>query len=456
MVKYNDFPSEPLSQPSFLTIGSFDGVHWGHQALIGGMVAAAHAVGCQAGVMTFDPHPVAVLRPDIPLAYLTTAAERAQILAALGVDFVVILPFSRATAATPAAEFVRALVERLHVKALWTGPDFALGRGREGNVERLAELGQEMGFTVHVMAPIDLAGEPVRSSHVRALLREQGAAARVAELLGRPYEVWGEVSGGASRGRRLGFPTANLSIPPDRLLPAYGVYACWAWIEDPGLGSDFTGRQAAVSVGVRPTFDNGHPTVEAYLLDYDGDLYGEKLGLSFVERLRPELKFDSAEALIEQMRQDVEATRRILSDPPCDAVVSREGWEELRHTADWAVRIQGKSLSQLFSRAAAAMYSLQDTDAGHPIERARAIHLTAHSAADLLIAWLNRLLLAQELAGEMYTRFDIHEISETGLNAVAYGYSGSPTHTEVKAVTYYDLDVSQTPEGWSATVTFDV
>ena len=320
MQTFLGFPTQPLDRPVFLTIGNFDGVHRGHQMLVSEMVEAAHAAGCGAGLLTFDPHPVAVLRPDLALPYLTSPEERADLLAALGLDFVLILPFDRATAALSAAEFMRQIVARVPLCALWIGPDFALGRGREGSAARLGELGRELGYDVRVTPVYDWHGEPVRSSRIRSLLANDGAVEQAAELLGRPYTVWGEVVHGAERGRGLGFPTANLKLPAGRLAPAYGIYACWAWRGE-------TGFPAAVNVGVRPSFDNGHPSVEAYLLDFDGDLYGETLGLSFIQRLRGEQRFADIHALISQMGRDVEATRRTLADPPDDTGLPATGVE---------------------------------------------------------------------------------------------------------------------------------
>ena len=450
MQTYEGFPTQPLTQPTFLTIGNFDGVHCGHQALLAEIVEAAQAAGAQAGVLTFNPHPLAVLRPEVPLSYLTTPAERARLIGALGADFALVLPFSHEVAATSAADFMSNLVRRLNLRELWVGPDFALGRGREGNIERLAEIGQGLGYRVRVIPPYDLAGEPVRSSRVRTLLAQDGDVDRAAELLGRPYQVWGEVQSGARRGQSLGYPTANVAVAADRVAPAYGVYACWAWLGE-------AGRQAAVSVGIRPTFDNGQPTIEAYLLDFSGDLYGQSLGLSFVSRLRPELRFESASALIEQMDRDVQDTRAILRNPPDDAgAAAGEGWQELQHTADWAIQVQGESRRQLFARAASAMFQLQGADGLQPVTLARAVSASGDNAGELLVAYLNRLIWAQEVAGEMYTRFQISEVSDRGLLGIAYGYRGAPTHTAVKAVTYYDLSVERAAGGWTARITFDV
>jgi riboflavin kinase / FMN adenylyltransferase len=444
---FDQFPLPPVIEPVYLTIGNFDGVHRGHQMLICQLSAAAHSRGGLAGLLTFEPHPIAVLRPDVKVPRLTTNEERADLLAALGLDFVIVLPFTRETAATSASDFLTNLMAHLPLAELWVGPDFALGRGREGNTDRLAELGREMGFELRVVPPYDWRGEPVRSSRVRALLSEEGAVEQAAELLGRPYRLWGEVVAGAKRGRQLGFPTANLQVSEERLVPAYGVYACWAWRGDRGY-------PAVVNIGVRPSFDNGHPSVEAYLLDFSGELYGETLGLSFVARLRGEKKFANISDLVVQIGADARRAAEILAEPGTHA--GGPGWRELVHTADWAVDVAGESPAQLFANTADAMYVLQDADKGQRITLARAISAQADGFEDLLVAWLNRLLLSQELRGEMYSRFEIHEISGCGVRGVAYGYSGTPTHTAVKAATYYDLDVRETPDGWKARVTFDV
>ncbi len=458
MQTFIGFPLSHQDRPAYLTIGNFDGVHRGHQALVSAMVQAAHDAGCLAGALTFDPHPRTVLRPDLVQAYLTNTDERAEILAALGLDCVIVLPFSAAIAGRTAVEFMRDLTDHLPLKELWIGPDFALGRGREGTAARLTEIGDELGYRVHVLPPFNWLGRPVRSSRIRALLQDEGDAAQAADLLGRPYQVIGPVTEGARRGRTMGFPTANLVPPASRLVPANGVYACWAWLGD-------AGHPAVANIGVRPTFDNSHRSIEAFLLDFPegGDLYGETLGLSFVARLRGERRFPSIDALVEQIGADVAAARRNLGTPPNDADAAgtepasqEDYWTELRHTADWAIRVTGGSQRQLFARTAAAMYQLQGADPSQAITLARAIRAEADNPGELLVAWLNRLLLGQEIGSELYTRFEFHAISPRGLSAVAYGYAGAPSHTAIKAVTYYDLEVAQMPGGWTAQVTFDV
>jgi riboflavin kinase/FMN adenylyltransferase len=458
MQTYYGFPTEPLSRPVFLTIGSFDGIHRGHQALISNMVTAARAAGSLAGLLTFEPHPVTVLRPDVRVARLTCGEKRAAILAALGLDFLLILPFSREIAATPAAAFMRDLTSRLPLRSLWIGPDFALGRGREGDAARLTILGRELSYRVYISPPCNHRGDPIRSSRVRALLADEGAVKEAAQLLGRPYQLWGRVQPGAHRGRSLGFPTANIEVAADRLVPAFGVYACWAWLGEPTPGgAGNRGVPAVVNVGVRPTFDNGAPSVEAHLLDFEGDLYGTMLGLSFVRRLRGERKFSGVAALAAQIRTDVLSARRTLFNPPDDTGAHKEPiWEELPHTADLAIRVQGVSQRSLFARAAAAMFRLEGADPNRQITLARAVQASADDTPALLVNWLNRLLLAEEVGGELFTRFKIHEISDRGLQGVAYGYAGYPQHAAIKAATYHDLIVARKGRQWTAEVTFDV
>ena len=307
MQVFHGLPSQPPPYATLLTIGNFDGVHRGHQALIEEMLRAARRQQRWAGVLTFDPHPLSVLTPQRPLAFLTSLEERLQLFAALALDFVVIHPFTLTTARTPAREFVTALRERLRLAELWVGPDFSLGHRQQGDVTALRALGEEMGFALRVVPHFCWEGQSVRSTRIRVLL-QQGSVAEAAELLGRPYRLTGEVVAGAGRGRALGFPTVNLAVEPGRVLPGDGIYAGWA----EAAGQRYA---AAINVGLRPTFAADEPprTVEAYLLDFQGQLYGQTLTLTFVERLRPEQRFQSAEELVEQMARDVAATRRVLN-----------------------------------------------------------------------------------------------------------------------------------------------
>jgi riboflavin kinase/FMN adenylyltransferase len=304
----DDLSKANLSAPSFVTVGSYDGVHIGHQHLLKQMKRAAAQAGCLAVMVTFHPRPQAVLAPDRPVTYLTMLDEKVALLEGLGLDLMTVLRFTREMARTSAADFVAGLVTHLKMRQLWAGADFALGRNREGDIPRLRQLGETMGFQVAVVEPFVQGGDVVSSTRIRALLAV-GETRQVTALLGRYPSLVGQVTAGARRGRRLGFPTANLSIMAERVIPADGIYACFAWVN---------GRRypAVSSIGVRPTFSEREHTVEAYLLDFSGDLYGLDLKLEFVERLRPEMRFETLDALVAQIRADVEQSAHLLAQEP--------------------------------------------------------------------------------------------------------------------------------------------
>jgi riboflavin kinase/FMN adenylyltransferase len=291
---------------TWLTVGVFDGVHRGHQSIIRPMVQAAHENGALAAVLTFDPHPAIVLGGRSAIKCLTTPDERADLLGRLGVDLVITLSFTRALAATPAAEFMTELKDRLGLKELWIGYDFALGKDREGNAARLAELGGQLGYRVHVVEAVADESGVISSTTIRKLVTT-GEVAEAARLLGRPYRLGGPVMRGDGRGHRIGVPTANLAVPAAKAFPPNGIYACWAWLAGER-------HAAAVNIGINPTFtpDKQTPNVEAYLLDFDQDIYGQEVTLDFVARLRDELRFPSVEALLEQIWRDVADVRQIL------------------------------------------------------------------------------------------------------------------------------------------------
>ncbi len=306
----DDLSKANLNAPSFVTIGSYDGVHIGHQYLLKQMKGAAIQAGCLAVMVTFHPRPQAVLAPDRPATYLTMPDEKIAVLDSLGLDLVAVLRFTREMAHTSAADFVAGLVAHLKMRQLWAGADFALGRNREGDIPRLRQLGQMMGFEVAVVEPFTQGGEVVSSTRIRHLLAA-GEIRQATALLGRYPSVVGQVTTGAQRGRRLGFPTANLSIMAERVIPADGIYAGFAWVNERRY-------PAAASIGVRPTFSETEHTVEAYLLDFSGDLYGLDLKLEFVERLRPEKRFETLDALVTQIRADAERAALLLAQeaPP--------------------------------------------------------------------------------------------------------------------------------------------
>jgi len=306
MLLIDNWEQAHLEQDTVATIGAFDGVHLGHQFLIRNLVASAKETGRLAMVVTFHPHPIAVLRPDLPIRYLTTPGEKAVLMEQLSLDILAILPFDTQMARMSAAEFTGALVRHLRLRELWVGPDFALGRNREGDIATLRALGADLGFAVRAVEPFLLDGEVVSSTRIRALLA-QGDVRGATRLLGRYPTVAGEVVPGARRGRALGYPTANLEVRQERAVPADGVYAVFAV-----LGTE---RYPGVAnIGVRPSFDNGARTVETFILDFDQDIYGCDLVVEFVERLRPEQRFPNIADLVRQIGQDVEVARRILDD----------------------------------------------------------------------------------------------------------------------------------------------
>ena len=290
----------------WLTIGSFDGVHQGHQAIIRQLTAGAHAAGLPAVVLTFHPHPAAVLRGRRGPYYLTTPEERAECLANLGVDVVVTHPFNQEVANLSAREFVARLQRHLNPSHIWVGPDFALGRGREGDIPTLQRLGEEYGFTLNIAESFRLDGRVVSSSWVRSALAD-GDVESVQRLLGRPYQLAGRVVRGDGRGRNLGIPTANLDVWIERAMPKNGVYACQAHIDGQVWG-------AVANIGVRPTFHNQvmYPRLEAHLLEFDRDLYDRHIAVSFVARLRDEQRFSNVEALVGQIHEDIERAKVIL------------------------------------------------------------------------------------------------------------------------------------------------
>lgn len=299
-----------LSQPAIVTIGVFDGVHRGHQHLIGRLVAAAHAHGHLAAVLTLFPHPDRVIRGLTGRYYLTTPDEKAALLGALGVDAVVTHPFNDEVRHMRAAAFIDLLRDHLQMRSLWVTADFALGYKREGNFAYLSAQGQEKDFDV---VQIDLLRSEdhrqISSSGIREALLA-GDLRTANDWLGRSYRVQGVVVHGDHRGRSIGFPTANLEVWDEQIVPANGVYACWAWL-------DGVRHKAVTNVGLRPTFGATDAIrVEAHLLDFDGDLYGQTLALDFVARLRDEQKFSGLDALVQQIRADAAHGRALLSVEP--------------------------------------------------------------------------------------------------------------------------------------------
>lgn len=293
-------------QPAAITIGNFDGVHLGHQHLVANLIERARARGLAAGAVTLYPDPVRVLRPEQPMQYLTSLEERIELLRGLGLDFVVPLSFTSEFAELSQAAFVRLLCAELDMRFLLLGPDNTFGRNREATPESVSSLGGQLGFEVEVLpSPLARGDDLVSATAIRNALAA-GDLPTVERLLGRRYAIRGPVVRGDQRGRTIGFPTANIAVTPDRALPAYGVYATWAHLGESRYA-------AATNIGVRPTFAGERPSVEAFLLDYDGDLYDRSLRIELVARLRPEQRFDGIEALKAQLARDVDETRAILA-----------------------------------------------------------------------------------------------------------------------------------------------
>jgi riboflavin kinase/FMN adenylyltransferase len=289
-----------------VTFGVFDGVHLGHQHVLERLRASAEARGLAPVVVTLSNHPLSVLRPEVPVVLLTSLRERTELLMASGVAAVIPVTFTHEISLYTPQEFMGYLCDCLGLRHFVVGPDFALGQGREGTLDRLETLGTEMGYTVETVPAFDLEGTSVRSSAIRRALAE-GDLDTVARFLRRRFTLDGPVVAGEGRGGGLlGFPTANLGVGPLQALPADGIYATWVDVEGERHAS-------ATSVGTKPTFhDEGPRVVESFVLDYDGNLYGKHARVEFVKRLRSQEKYDSVDALAAQMTKDVESAREAL------------------------------------------------------------------------------------------------------------------------------------------------
>jgi riboflavin kinase / FMN adenylyltransferase len=298
---------------SVVTIGVFDGVHRGHQLIVARAAELGRQLGLPVIAITFDPHPDEVTRPGSHPPFLCSARRRAQLLAGLGVDAVCMLPFTLDFSRLDPDEFVRqVLVERLHTAAVVVGQDFTFGHRATGDVPLLAKLGQKYDYSTEGLPLLVLDGVTVSSTSIRSLLTA-GDVAEAAKALGRPHRVEGVVVRGHQRGRQLGFPTANVESPPHTAIPADGIYAGWLASLD-GAGDETNRWPAAISIGTNPTFDGQVRTVEAYALDRtDLDLYGLHAAIDFGARLRGTLRFDSIDALVEQMHLDVDRARDLCA-----------------------------------------------------------------------------------------------------------------------------------------------
>lgn len=302
----------PQGVATAVSVGAYDGIHRGHQQVLSTLVKLARERELEPAVVTFDQHPVAVLRPEEAPLMLTDQAQRVALFDQLGIDWLYLLSFDQDRAETTAREFVaQVLVGALRAKLVVVGSNFHFGKGRTGSVDSLRELGREFGFEV---VDLDLLGEvamtePISSTAIRAALAD-GDIASVNAMLGRSHEIRGEVIRGDRRGNTIGFPTANIAFEPGRAWPAVGVYAAWAVLAD--------GRRvpAAVNIGIRPTFHDQaeRPVLEAHLIGFDEDLYGQRIGVEFVARLRDERRFETIEELVAQLQVDVAAVVEALGE----------------------------------------------------------------------------------------------------------------------------------------------
>jgi len=291
-------------QETILAIGVFDGVHAGHRYLLEKLQQRAAEQNLLSGVVTFNPHPQSVLQPHNQLPWLSSLEDRVEALQELGISIVAVLTFTRRVARLSAREFMSSIKQHLKMRGIMVGPDFALGRGQEGNISMLRSLGRDMNFSVEAVPLYRMDEEVVSSTLIRQAL-VQGDMTKVERLMGRHFHLRGKVVTSDKRGRVLGFPTANLSLMPQQALPGNGIYATIAHVD---------GRQypSATSIGIRPTFGEGERRVETHLLDYEGDLYNKEIRVEFVRRLRDEQRFSSSEELKAQIEQDVRAVEAIL------------------------------------------------------------------------------------------------------------------------------------------------
>lgn len=295
-----------ITAPTLISIGVYDGVHRGHQTLIRQLVNRAQMNGYETVVITFFPHPDAVIRAQTGRYYLTSPEQRAELLRGMGIDWVITQTFDDALRHMRADDYVRLMTQHLNPRELWVGQDFALGYQREGDVDFLTEAGKVHGFAVHpVQLVADEDGHVITSTAIRELLA-QGEVAEVKSMLGRCYTLTGKVMHGDKRGRTIGFPTANIGVWEEQLVPRYGVYAGW-------LTVDGVRHMSVTNIGVRPTFDGQQLTVEAHILNFDADIYDQPVQLELEAFIRPERKFNGLDDLKSRLNQDVQAARELLT-----------------------------------------------------------------------------------------------------------------------------------------------
>jgi len=303
-------PMPAALRGAVIALGNFDGFHLGHQAVAGEAIRWAQAEGRPSIIATFDPHPVGFFRPDVPPFKLTTLEQRQELYLAAGATAMLVFHFDADLASTSAEDFIEAiLIERFGAHGVVTGGDFTFGKGAKGNVDLLRTFGGELGLQSRVVAPVSEGEEVVSSSRIRAALRE-GRPEEAARLLTRPFAIRGIVEHGDKRGRTIGYPTANLGVE-NYLRPKYGIYAVTGRILSTG-----DVLHGAANIGIRPQFEPPKELLEPFFFDFSGDLYGQEIEIAFHHYLRGEAKFDSLDALIEQMDKDCAEARRLLSAQP--------------------------------------------------------------------------------------------------------------------------------------------
>ncbi len=305
MQVYTALDQVKITTPTVLTIGKFNGMHVGHRYLLEQVAMRARTVGGTGMALTFDPHPSFVLHPQYERVYLAPEHERRDVIAATGIEHLLVLPFDQELAGWTAHEFMQRVCERVAVRELIVGPEFRLGHRAHGTIDVLRDIGTELGFAVHTIEPLQIDGARVSATRVRELV-QAGAVDQVPALFGRAFAVEGPVVGGDRRGRTIGFPTANVAVDPQHVLPADGVYACRVTLPNGET------HAAVTNVGVRPTFGLLQRTIEAHLLDWSGDLYDQVIWVAFIARVRGEQKFSGIDALKEQIARDAERTREVL------------------------------------------------------------------------------------------------------------------------------------------------
>ena len=306
MTIIEELKPDSTSEETILTIGVFDGVHLGHRHLMSELTKQANTTNRRAGVITFQNHPASVINPEFKPNFITSVKDRVDLLLETGVDFVSPISFDLEVSKLSAEQFTGILVEVLNMSGLIVGPDFRMGKNRDADVSKLADIGVDQGFEVQVVEQQKSNKCPIRSTAIRNLL-SVGDVHSASGMLGRYYSTAGEVMHGLKRGRDLGFPTCNLIPTVGMAIPKDGIYATFANIGNKKY-------MAATSIGTRPTFDEGGRTIESYILDFDKEIYGQTIKLEFIKYLRDEKAFDTVENLIVQMNKDVKDTRKILNE----------------------------------------------------------------------------------------------------------------------------------------------